>query len=111
MMPRTQRWILGLAAVCAAVACGDGASTEPLVNDVASASTSRSDGDVVKLLKRDDALQAMTASAVIGPKGGHILIEDAGLRLDFPRGAVSVATRITVTALRGRNVAYHFQPD
>src|SRR5436190_740679 len=57
MMPRPQRWILTLAAACAAVACGEGASTEPPVIDATSASTSRSGGDVVKLLKRDDQLQ------------------------------------------------------
>jgi hypothetical protein len=109
MMPRTPRWIFSLAAVCTAVACGDGASTEPVI-DAASASTSLSGGDVVKLLKRDDALPAITASAVIGPKGGRLQIADAGVVLDFPRGAVSVPTRITVTALRGRNVAYLFEP-
>jgi hypothetical protein len=110
MMPRTQRWILSLAAVCAALACGDGASTEPQISDAASASTSRSGGDVVKLLKRDDALGSISATVVIGPKGGRIQLQDAGLRIDFPRGAVEVPTRITVTALRGRNVAYHFEP-
>jgi hypothetical protein len=110
MMPRTQRWMLSLAAVSFAVACGDGASTEPQIRDAASASTSRSGGDVVKLLKREDALGPITASAVIGPKGGRIQIHAAGLRIDFPRGAVRAPTRISVTALRGRNVAYHFEP-
>jgi hypothetical protein len=110
MMPRTQRWIVSLAAVCFAVACGDGASTEPQIRDAGSASTSRSGGDVVKLLKRDDALGPITASAIIGPKGGRIQIHAAGLRIDFPRNAVRAPTRITVTALRGRNVAYHFEP-
>src|SRR6185295_15262775 len=41
---------------------------------------------------------------------GHIQIQDAGLRLDFPAGAVRVPTRISVTALGGRNVAYAFEP-
>lgn len=116
MMPRTQRWILSLAAVCAAIACGDGTSTEPQVIDAASASTSRSGstprsgGDVVKLLKRDHGLPRTTVSAVIGPRGGRIQIRKAGFQVDFSRGAVRTPTRITVTALRGRNVAYQFEP-
>ena len=37
-------------------------------------------------------------------------LREAGLRIDFPRGAVTIPTRITVTALRGDNVAYRFEP-
>src|SRR5919107_422844 len=106
MMPRTLRWMLSLAAVCATVACGERVSTEPTILHDASATASRSGGDVVQLLKRDDAIESTTASAVIGPKGGRLQLSDAGLFMDFPRGAIDVPTRITVTALRGRNVAY-----
>jgi hypothetical protein len=84
--------------------------TETTVASEAAAASSRS-ADVVGLLKRTEPLtEALTASAVIGPQGGRLQIREAGLRVDFPRGAVSSPTRITVTALRGSNVAYVFEP-
>ena len=110
MMPRPQRWILGLAAVCAGLACGDRASTEPVISDASPASRSSAGSDVVQILKRDDAIPTLLASGIISPKGGRLDIESAGLTVDFSRGAVSAPTRITVTALSGRNVAYQFEP-
>ena len=68
-------------------------------------------GDVVGLLKRTEPLrETLAASAVIGPRGGRLHIPAAGVRVEFPRGAVAAPTRITVTALRGDNVAYQFEP-
>jgi hypothetical protein len=112
MKPRMKRWILTLTAACAAASCGDAASTEPLALatdrpslDVAAAN------DVVRLLKRTEALPSgMTTSGVIGPRGGHLDIARAGFRIEFPAGAVSTPTRITVSAIGGRNVAYRFEP-
>jgi hypothetical protein len=54
--------------------------------------------------------QATTASKIISSKGGTIEVKGTGLRLQVPRGAVSVATRFTITALPGNVVAYDFQP-
>jgi hypothetical protein len=111
MMPRASRWILGLVTAVAASSCGEGAPTEPqAAGPTAALSSSRSD-EVVGLLKRTSRLpRNLTASAIIGPRGGHIRIEEAGVRVDFPRGAVSAPTLITVTAVHGRNVAYTFEP-
>ena len=112
MMPRISRWILGLTAACAAVACGDRLSTEPTPDGSAAPALARqTTSEVVALLKRTDPLpDGLSESAIIGPSGGHIQIERAGLRVDFPRGAVAKPTRITVFALRGSNVAYRFEP-
>jgi hypothetical protein len=110
MMPRPLRWILGLAAVSAGVACGDRASTEPNVPEASPANRSSTADDIVQLLKRDDALPALSESGIIGPKGGRLAIERAGVTIEFARGAVTAPTRITVTALRGQNVAYRFEP-
>lgn len=52
----------------------------------------------------------MTASAVIGPKGGELRLQEAGLRLIVPKGAVSVPTTFSVTAVAGAMVAYEFEP-
>jgi hypothetical protein len=110
MMPRPQRWIPGLAALVVAVACGDHASTEPTIFDASPAARSSAGSDVVRLLKRDDALPPLIDSEIIGPRGGRLEIKRAGVMIDFARGAVSAPTRITVTALRGNNVAYTFEP-
>jgi hypothetical protein len=112
MKPRLQRWALSLAAACAAVACGDRLSTEPELTVSARPSlSSGSSGDVVRLLKRTDKLSSdLSASGVIGPRGGHLRIDQAGIHVDFPRGAVKTPTLITITAVRGRTVAYTFEP-
>jgi hypothetical protein len=112
MKPRTMRWAFVLSAACAISACGDRMLTEPQVAESSGpvlATTSTS--DVVRMLKRTERLDDnLSASAVIGPRGGHLQIKQAGIRIDFAPGAVSKPTRISVTAIRGRNVAYRFQP-
>jgi hypothetical protein len=52
----------------------------------------------------------LVASALIGSRGGRIEIKEAGLRIEFGRGALAEPTLITVTALAGRDVAYEFGP-
>lgn len=52
----------------------------------------------------------LTASAVIGWRGGVIEIPEAGLRFVVPRGALRTPTEITVTAPAGDLVGYHFAP-
>jgi hypothetical protein len=54
--------------------------------------------------------RSISATGVIGPKGGHLQIGRAGVRVTFAPGAVAVPTRITVTAVGGRVVAYRFAP-
>jgi hypothetical protein len=110
MNPRIRHWALAMAAACAAAACGDRMPTELAVAS-SSRPTLANTEEVVELLKRTEPLQkSLTATGVIGPHGGRIHIKDAGVRVDFPRGAVVVPTRISVTALRGDNVAYQFEP-
>ncbi|MBK6486944.1 MAG: hypothetical protein IPF98_08750 [Gemmatimonadetes bacterium] len=48
--------------------------------------------------------------ATIGPDGGTIGVPAAGFSVTVPRGAVAVDTRFSVTALRGAQVAYEFEP-
>jgi hypothetical protein len=67
--------------------------------------------DTALVLKRLTPLDSnISISAVIGPKGGAIKINDAGGKIDIPAGALSQETTITMTALAGPNVAYEFQP-
>jgi hypothetical protein len=110
MNPRIRTWALAMTTACAAAACGDQGPTGLTAASAAPSTYARSD-EVVGLLKRTDPLrETISASAVIGPRGGKIQIKGAGIRVDFPRGAVLTPTRITVTALRGDNVAYMFEP-
>jgi len=110
MNPRIRSWALAIVAACAAAACGDRMPTEMPVASAAAPTFARPDA-VVGLLKPTEPLrETLHATAVIGPRGGKIQIPGAGFRIEFPRGAVAIPTRITVTALRGDNVAYMFEP-
>jgi hypothetical protein len=110
MNPRIRSWALAMTAACATAACGDRMLTEPTVESAAQP-TSAQTSEVVGLLKRTEPLtESVSASAIIGPLGGKLQIRGAGLRVNFPRGAVTAPTRITVTAIRGANVAYLFEP-
>jgi hypothetical protein len=67
--------------------------------------------DTALVLKRLAPLDSnISVSAVIGPDGGSIKINDAGGKIDIPAGALGEPTTITMTALGGADVAYEFQP-
>jgi hypothetical protein len=53
---------------------------------------------------------AVSWSFDAGPEGVAVQHPFTGLSISIPRGALSVPTRITVTALRGSAVAYRFEP-
>ncbi|HEU4561679.1 MAG TPA: hypothetical protein VFS20_27885 [Longimicrobium sp.] len=54
--------------------------------------------------------QSHSAAATIGPAGGSIRIPQAGMTIAFPAGAVQAPVTVRVTAHRGSNVAYTFEP-
>jgi hypothetical protein len=66
----------------------------------------------VKAVMRDSALASeITRSFKFTKAGGQIAIPELGLRVEVPYGAIPRDTMtITVTALRGKSVAYDFQP-
>jgi len=67
--------------------------------------------DTALALKRLTPLDSdISLSAVIGPLGGSIKINEAGGKIDIPAGALSDTVTITMTAKAGPNVAYEFQP-
>jgi hypothetical protein len=112
MKPRFQRWVLASTVAIVAAGCGESTPAEPRTasgGDALSSTTATS--TVVGLVKRTERLpHQLTASRLIGPRGGHIEIGRAGMRIEFAPGAVKAPTRVTVTALRGDNVAYRFEP-
>jgi hypothetical protein len=70
----------------------------------------------VTVLQRTSPLAAdIVRSADIGKDGGAIEIKEAGIKVIFPKNALTPpkskrAVTITVTALKGEQVAYTFEP-
>ncbi|HET9425333.1 MAG TPA: hypothetical protein VFO55_08185 [Gemmatimonadaceae bacterium] len=112
--PRAMRWAFAMTTTLAVAACGDRqlpTAIEPPTAERAALSAVPGSSDVVGILRRTEYLPpGLSASDVIGPEGGHLQIGRAGLRVEFAPGAVSRPTRISVTAIGGRFVAYRFQP-
>ena len=117
----SRRWVpavCALLALGAASACVLDAPVAPTASSTLSAeldaSSSRggnSATDTVQALKRSIPLtEDLRASATIGPEGGEIVLDDAGGKIVFPAGALRQATRITMIAKAGWNVAYEFCP-
>lgn len=62
-------------------------------------------------VQRFEALRApVVVEATIGADGGELTIPAAGVTLTVPSGALREATKITMTARAGRQLAYDFQP-
>ena len=62
-------------------------------------------------LRRTSPLtERVSVTRAIGPEGGEIELEEAGIVLHIPEGALDARTEITVTALAGDAVAFTFSP-
>jgi hypothetical protein len=117
MMPRAARSFLLASVILAGAACDDKLVTAPpptpIVETQSTGAPLRSKMVVsaAQVLKRTAPLKSpFTASALIGPAGGTLAIPQAGVQVEFARGAVAVPTIITITAAAGKDVAYEFQP-
>lgn len=65
----------------------------------------------VKVVTRNTPLAApISASATIGLLGGQIKLPEAGLKVLVPALAFGKATKVTVTAVAGNQIAYEFEP-
>jgi hypothetical protein len=62
------------------------------------------------LMRRVPLDTDLTVTGLIGPKGGELRLDAAGVKVVFPPGAVRTATTLTMTAVAGEVVAYDFQP-
>ena len=62
------------------------------------------------LTRKQELTKDITVTAVIGSNGGRLAIPAAGFELVVPRYAVKKSTRFTVTAIKGKLVAYEFGP-
>lgn len=125
-MKLTRLWrstYLGVALLGLAGCASDSITSPPATPNVATIPAQASPGligdvlnTVLKLLKlesvkRNVALtRDISASKTIGAEGGTISIPEAGFTLTIPPKAVSSKTAFTVTALKGRAVAYEMAP-
>ena len=108
------RRCIGVALVTTLIACGERpAPTAPgLTTFDAPAQLLRAgNAKQAKVLGRANRLKHdVSASALISPAGGFLGIAEAGLLVYFPRGAVSQSVVVTVTAQRGKDLVYSFEP-
>lgn len=65
---------------------------------------------IVALRSSHSRKRATSVSKRIGPRGGVIELRNLGVRIYFPRGALSERTRVTVRALGGSVVGFEFGP-
>ena len=106
---------LGIVTACA-IESASGPTTSALVSS-ALVSAAR-DGELgrdqpstVLALPRGEALDHdISTTGTIGAAGGTLAIQEAGITVFFPRGALGARTRITLTAKAGSAVAYEFEP-
>jgi len=54
--------------------------------------------------------QEISVSRIIGPQGGILELQEAGVRFRVPAGALTEAVEITMTALAGDAMAFDFAP-
>jgi hypothetical protein len=119
-MRRNGKLLVGVLALAGAlvVGCSEGATpTEvPSATAPAFARGGRPDHagrhgaqEEAKVLKRHRAAHE-SAHRIIGPKGGEIRLGSAGLRVVFPRGALTRPVEIRVSTAANNGVAYEFEP-
>jgi hypothetical protein len=118
------RTLFALSAVCLGgilAACGDAATgTEPTPSAqpsraAAPSPTINTSPVLVSTLTRKNPLaKDITASVTLYNTGGTLDVPEAGLHVAIPRNALPASDRpitITVTALKGSQVAYEFGPS
>jgi hypothetical protein len=113
-MLRTNRTrVFAALLIAATLGCQDSMPTAPSSRaaDGLNATKAVSSSSKVYVLRRRTPLDSdLTVSATIGYAGGALTIPAAGLSVTIPQGALLFNTKISVTALHGKYVAYEFGP-
>ena len=108
------RSLLAIVASLGLAACATESPTAPkLAGEADKALVSELVGGLVSkdaLTWKNPLAEDIKVSAVIGKEGGSLSIPAAGFYLTIPEGAVQEPTDFTVTALKGKLVAYEFGP-
>jgi hypothetical protein len=120
-MSKTVRSLLGLALATTslvAIACSDATAPQaPAADRISQIDAENQNllggilGILIAPVQRNTALaNDVTWSFTAGSAGAISSNSSVGLTVTIPRGALSQNVRITVTALKGKPVAYRFEP-
>jgi len=112
-MRRTVEFAAAFALAASAALAGCTDQTLPLepANGNAESFFTQAPAPGFDVLRRNAPLTAaVSATGVIGPEGGEIALQGAGISLVVPPGALSESTEITVHAPIGDAVAFQFAP-
>jgi hypothetical protein len=110
------RGFLSAVVLAGLTACAIADSTDPTASPVrGSAASAALDGKPAKggdkVLRRDTRIKRdVSVTRVIGAAGGLLWVEDAGLALVVPAGALRNSVAITVVARKGDQLVYEFLP-
>ncbi len=111
--PRDIWRLLSLVALLGVLACSDLPTAQERVIETGEPAafflTAPGPG-IVALRSHHPLKGAVTVTKSIGPKGGVIKIKKLGVRIYFPKRALSEKTEITVKALGGSVVGFEFGP-
>jgi hypothetical protein len=110
--------VLGFAAACSSDSVSSPKAAAPLgmtAKQITLSALATLSGNILTptvALERNTALTvSVSHSATIGSNGGTIVLENLGLKVTVPQGAiVGNPITITVTAAPGKVVAYEFEP-
>lgn len=113
-MLRTNRTrVLAALLIAATLGCQDSVPTAPssgVARGFDATKTESSSSKVYVLRRRTPLDSDITVSATVGYAGGSLSIPAAGLKVTIPKGALLFNTKISVTAVHGKYVAYEFGP-
>jgi hypothetical protein len=103
--------LLAVASLFAVASCDSATAPAPTPSADHSASRLLIAPKQVSVVTRNTPITTLvSASATIGILGGTINLPAAGLKVVVPALSLTKATKITVTAVRGNQVAYEFEP-
>jgi hypothetical protein len=106
------RLVMLVAASTVISACSDRDVSAPAVaGPTANRSLLLGSPTTVQVVTRNTAIATpQTATTVVGLLGGRLYLPQAGLSVIVPPLATKLGTRLTVTAIAGRALAYEFEP-
>lgn len=107
---RSLVWYAAALPLLFVLACGD-PSTPTATPEGLEPARALSLSSLMTLQRTVEVKKGLCARKVsVGPEGGSVECEDAGLRLDFPEGALSETIEVSVKIPRGDLVGYEFEP-
>jgi hypothetical protein len=103
--------LLAVASLLVVASCDSATAPAPIPSSNSANHLLLAVPQTVKVVTRNTVLASpVTASATIGLLGGHINMPSVGLKVVVPPLSLTRSTKITVTAVAGKQLAYEFEP-